>query len=632
MPTDHCQLETEIFDVENSLRTAVNHSILQTQGLIKRSEVSILVHVIPGCSLLEENRMEEIVKFLRQLEPEIEALKGYTVYIGPPAGSTCAFINDWIAQCKLVQAAYGSLRQIDYACIADSLVRYYAKMAPKRNAPDVLHNLASVTTGLPNEELYRPLDILLRQRGWKNIAILYEWSRMALQNVGVTETIDFLLSNANGVKMNVFFTGSLQWDSDPVRIVSGFAVKCHAIVLIARPDIASFFLYKVKDMPIVRNGEVAIVVFDAGNVLSYDVMRLWKLMLEKGPELGAAAHCLLLMTGLPSSSAFDMRSELLDSNISVPIAISAGMAVGLTYLNLKANNNTIPSDTDFFSSIMNGVVEFPVLPNITFYFGRQRDEFIMPYDFYFLGFSEKISQSGFNVSTATFEDIFVLHSVLLWPRISLVEVAIKVWPGGGSGPESDHCIQSPCHSRERVAQKLIAGNPVPPETFDEATIYFSDVVGFTHISAKSTGVQIAEFLNDLYSTFDIAIRKFDVYKVETIGDSYVVASGLPTRNGRMHAGEIASMALELLSVSGLFVIRHMPTVPLLLRIGINTGRRIHVSPSTKKVLDELGGYYLQYRGTVTLKGKGKVRSYWLTGKANFSSPLPEPLTIDGQVY
>uniref|UniRef100_A0A0X3P4C8 guanylate cyclase n=4 Tax=Schistocephalus solidus TaxID=70667 RepID=A0A0X3P4C8_SCHSO len=123
----------------------------------------------------------------------------------------------------------------------------------------------------------------------------------------------------------------------------------------------------------------------------------------------------------------------------------------------------------------------------------------------------------------------------------------------------------------RVAQRLIAGNPVPPEAFDEVTIYFSDIVGFSHITAKSTGIQIAEFLNDLYSTFDLEIRKFDVYKVETIGDSYVVASGLPTRNGRRHAGEIASMALELLSISGIFVIRHLPTVPLLLRIGIHTG-------------------------------------------------------------
>lgn len=60
-------------------------------------------------------------------------------------------------------------------------------------------------------------------------------------------------------------------------------------------------------------------------------------------------------------------------------------------------------------------------------------------------------------------------------------------------------------------------------------------------------------------------------KVETIGDAYMVASGLPIRNGRKHAGEIATMALELVSISGSFRIPHMPGVPLYLRLGINSG-------------------------------------------------------------
>ncbi|VDK50956.1 unnamed protein product [Dibothriocephalus latus] len=92
-----------------------------------------------------------------------------------------------------------------------------------------------------------------------------------------------------------------------------FPTSFAAIVVIARPDIATFFLSKVKDMPIIQKGQVAIVIFDSGNVLTYDIMRLYKLMLEKELNLGAAAQSTFLMTGLPSSDGFDMRSRVLQS-------------------------------------------------------------------------------------------------------------------------------------------------------------------------------------------------------------------------------------------------------------------------------------------------------------------------------
>ncbi|KAL5970677.1 Retinal guanylyl cyclase 2 [Taenia solium] len=208
-----------------------------------------------------------------------------------------------------------------------------------------------------------------------------------------------------------------------------------------------------------------------------------------------------------------------------------------------------------------------------------------------------------------------------------------------------------------VAQALLSGAPVDPEAFSEVTISFSDIVGFTTISAKSSPLQIVNLLNDLYTTFDDMIRTFDVYKVETIGDAYMVASGLPIRNGRKHAGEIATMALELISISGSFRIPHMPGVPLYLRLGINSGPcvagvigltmpryclfgdtvntasrmeststafRIHVSSPAKAILDELGGYHLEHRGKVFLRGKGEVDSFWLVGKDGFSKDLPKP--------
>ena len=74
-------------------------------------------------------------------------------------------------------------------------------------------------------------------------------------------------------------------------------------------------------------------------------------------------------------------------------------------------------------------------------------------------------------------------------------------------------------------------------------------------------------LGDLYTQFDACIGEFDVFKVETIGDAYMVVSGLPIRNGDRHVFEISKMSLALLNLVKTFRIRHRPGEQLKLRIG-----------------------------------------------------------------
>lgn len=80
----------------------------------------------------------------------------------------------------------------------------------------------------------------------------------------------------------------------------------------------------------------------------------------------------------------------------------------------------------------------------------------------------------------------------------------------------------------QIAKKFINGQTPEPEFYESVSIFFSDVVGFTTISANSTPVEIIILLNELWKIIDKTLDKFDVYKIDTIGDAYMVASGTVT--------------------------------------------------------------------------------------------------------
>ncbi|XP_060794953.1 guanylyl cyclase C [Neoarius graeffei] len=213
-----------------------------------------------------------------------------------------------------------------------------------------------------------------------------------------------------------------------------------------------------------------------------------------------------------------------------------------------------------------------------------------------------------------------------------------------------------------VVHSLKETGIVEPELFDEVTIYFSDIVGFTTLCHYSTPMEVVDMLSDIYKNFDSILDHHDVYKVETIGDAYMVVSGLPRRNGDRHVMDICHMALDILSFMGTFELRHLPGLPVWIRIGVHSGpcaagvvgvkmpryclfgdtvntasrmestgspMRIHVSQSTINIIERANcKFEYTKRGETYLKGKGKETTYWLTGVHGQNYTLPTPPTAE----
>ena len=95
-----------------------------------------------------------------------------------------------------------------------------------------------------------------------------------------------------------------------------------------------------------------------------------------------------------------------------------------------------------------------------------------------------------------------------------------------------------------IVMRLKENPKIIADSFDSVSVLFTDLVGFTKLSARLTPEELVEHLNEMFSEFDKLTEKYGLEKIKTIGDAYMVSGGLPTPDSN-HVKNIALMALDM---------------------------------------------------------------------------------------
>jgi guanylate cyclase len=192
-----------------------------------------------------------------------------------------------------------------------------------------------------------------------------------------------------------------------------------------------------------------------------------------------------------------------------------------------------------------------------------------------------------------------------------------------------------------IAAILKNENRTIADHFEGVSILFADVVNFTPMSAAMTATEIVTILNEVFSLFDTLADKYELEKIKTIGDSYMVAAGVP-RPRREHAHVLTQMALE---IRELVAQREFQGRRLNFRIGINSGPVVAGVIGSKKFIYDLWGdtvntasrmeshgkantiqitqatydlikddFICEPQGAISVKGKGEMNVWHVVGR------------------
>ncbi len=250
-------------------------------------------------------------------------------------------------------------------------------------------------------------------------------------------------------------------------------------------------------------------------------------------------------------------------------------------------------------------------------------------------------------ATGAIEASFLIQIYVISSTSLTAIVAIVVWYFYRMAADAEERSERLLHNVLPVpVAEHLKDNPgeMIAQRYDEVTVLFADLAGFTPLARKMGADEIVDLLNAIFVRFDAASADAGVEKIKTIGDAYMAVGGLP-EVVEDHAFRIANLALEM--KSAIAEVAHSQGVDLNIRVGIATGPvaagvigqakfaydvwgdtvnlaarlestgeagRIHVSDETRAALAE--HFSFEKRTEIDIKGIGKTQSWYLVGQRN----------------
>ena len=208
-----------------------------------------------------------------------------------------------------------------------------------------------------------------------------------------------------------------------------------------------------------------------------------------------------------------------------------------------------------------------------------------------------------------------------------------------------------------IAERLKAAPQTIADQFEAASVLFADVVDFTPRSEQLSPAEVVETLDRLFTHFDTLAERYGLEKIKTIGDAYMVAAGVPDPRPD-HAKVLARLALDM--AASMTPGGAVGDLGLELRIGMNSGPVVAGVIGRKRFLYDLWGdavniasrmesqgtpgriqitvpthqllgaeFVCERRGTVSVKGKGDMETWYLLGRQETVSGRAGPLRTPG---